>query len=256
VADRMSKWKRTFVCQCCGLEFSRRLFKTEVERGHEPRHCSWECRSKTLTKVRTEKALFKQWAVRNSRQERTKNRTQRRLEKQAAKLERHGAPCAVCGAPVGAPKRGQGKKRYCGKGCSAAAIAAMQKEWRRSPAGRESRAAARKKRKAQKRTATKGETISAAKVFEWAGWRCEACGTETPKELRGTLHWHAPELDHIIPLSRGGAHIRANVQLLCRKCNHEKADKMPTNAKGMTAKQAEKWIMARQAYPKSQKALF
>jgi hypothetical protein len=32
----------------------------------------------------------------------------------------------------------------------------------------------------------------------------------------------APELDHIIPLASGGAHVWDNVQCTCRKCNGEK----------------------------------
>lgn len=34
-------------------------------------------------------------------------------------------------------------------------------------------------------------------------------------------------LDHIISLSKGGAHAEYNVQLLCRSCNCSKTDKMP-----------------------------
>lgn len=35
------------------------------------------------------------------------------------------------------------------------------------------------------------------------------------------------QLDHIIPLSKGGVHAAYNVQLLCRSCNCSKTDKMP-----------------------------
>lgn len=38
------------------------------------------------------------------------------------------------------------------------------------------------------------------------GWTCHICGEEAPRELRGTMRWNAPELDHIIPLSAGGSH--------------------------------------------------
>ena len=47
--------------------------------------------------------------------------------------------------------------------------------------------------------------------------KCEQCGTDT-----------APmEIDHIIPLSRGGTNDEANLQLLCRPCNRRKAAKLP-----------------------------
>ncbi len=35
------------------------------------------------------------------------------------------------------------------------------------------------------------------------------------------------QLDHIIPLSKGGLHAAHNIQLLCRSCNCAKTDKMP-----------------------------
>lgn len=45
---------------------------------------------------------------------------------------------------------------------------------------------------------------------------CRAC-------LRGGYH-----LDHILPISRGGAHEIGNVQLLCPPCNRKKRDRLPT----------------------------
>lgn len=38
----------------------------------------------------------------------------------------------------------------------------------------------------------------------------------------GSLSERAPELDHVVPLSRGGGHVYGNVQLLCRMCNGAK----------------------------------
>ena len=67
------------------------------------------------------------------------------------------------------------------------------------------------------------ETIHKAKVFARDGWRCQLCGIGTPKDLRGTYAHNAPELDHIVPVSRGGAHTYANTQCLCRSCNGWKA---------------------------------
>ena len=64
-------------------------------------------------------------------------------------------------------------------------------------------------------------------VFEQAGWHCCYCKVPTPKELRGTRKKTAPELDHIVPLSRGGEHSYANVQLLCRACNGDKRNLLP-----------------------------
>lgn len=51
---------------------------------------------------------------------------------------------------------------------------------------------------------------------------CIVCGKKTPPHRRGTTHRRAPELDHILPLSKGGAHSAANTQCACRECNSTK----------------------------------
>lgn len=66
------------------------------------------------------------------------------------------------------------------------------------------------------------ESVVPERVFERDKWRCQICGCNTHKELRGTIAPNAPELDHIIPLSLGGPHTVKNAQCLCRECNRKK----------------------------------
>ena len=68
------------------------------------------------------------------------------------------------------------------------------------------------------------EPIKRKVVFDKHHWKCAACGIDTPKELKGTKDKAAPELDHIVPISKGGAHLYSNVQLLCNRCNANKSD--------------------------------
>ena len=68
----------------------------------------------------------------------------------------------------------------------------------------------------------KFQRFSIFQIFERDKWRCQLCGIRTPKRLRGTQAPNAPQLDHIIPLAKGGHHVIENVQLLCRKCNQTK----------------------------------
>ena len=68
--------------------------------------------------------------------------------------------------------------------------------------------------------------FSERKILERDGWRCYLCGCDTPKELRGTYEDNAPELDHVIPLSKCGPHLPDNVRCSCRACNINKADKV------------------------------
>jgi hypothetical protein len=70
------------------------------------------------------------------------------------------------------------------------------------------------------------EYINAKKIFIRDKWTCQLCGCKTPERLKGTLRDNAPELDHIIPLSKGGGHVKHNVQCTCRKCNNSKGNKL------------------------------
>ena len=83
--------------------------------------------------------------------------------------------------------------------------------------------AAKRHRKALQRGAAGGQSVCREKVFERDGWLCRLCGVDTPKELSGTCNRNAPELDHIVPVSRGGLHTYENTQCLCRACNGWKA---------------------------------
>ena len=50
------------------------------------------------------------------------------------------------------------------------------------------------------------------RILRRDGERCVICGSQM--EL---------EIDHIVPVSRGGKHCDDNFQVLCRTCNHRKA---------------------------------
>lgn len=64
-----------------------------------------------------------------------------------------------------------------------------------------------------------GEAVSPLVVFDRDGWTCKICSRPTPKHLRGSTDPRAPELDHVIPLSKGGEHTYSNTQCSCRACN-------------------------------------
>ena len=63
--------------------------------------------------------------------------------------------------------------------------------------------------------------LSRQAVFYRDGSTCQYCGNVT-RQLT---------LDHIIPRSRGGAHVWENVVSACIPCNHRKAGSTPTEAK-------------------------
>lgn len=69
------------------------------------------------------------------------------------------------------------------------------------------------------------QPIDPTKVFSRDNWKCQICGTKTPAKQRGTTALNAPELDHRIPMSKGGHHTLDNVQCACRRCNMAKGNR-------------------------------
>jgi len=113
---------------------------------------------------------------------------------------------------------GQGNKMFCSIDC-------RKKAQRNSEWYRRSKRIEKAKRRA-KIKANFIDRVDPFVVFERDEWTCQICRIETPKYLRGTNDDRSPQLDHIIPLAKGGMHSYANTQCLCRKCNIFKGDKM------------------------------
>ena len=74
------------------------------------------------------------------------------------------------------------------------------------------------KRRALKRGAIY-EIFDAIEVFKRDAYKCQHCGRKTRPDYKNINHPFYPNLDHIIPLSRGGSHTRQNTQCLCHQCN-------------------------------------
>lgn len=100
--------------------------------------------------------------------------------------------------------------------------------------------AAHRARKAMERASKKARTaerFDPVKVLRRDNWICQCCGAETPEAKRGTHEANAPELDHAIPLSKGGPHTQDNTRCLCRQCNIAKG--------GRVTKEAVEWLLRR-----------
>ena len=91
------------------------------------------------------------------------------------------------------------------------------KKYRQSQEGKTANRKANHKRKAL-RFRIKYEVFNDKEVFERDGYRCQHCGKKTRSEFKPN-HPLYPNLDHILPLSKGGEHSRLNAQCLCFHCN-------------------------------------
>lgn len=139
------------------------------------------------------------------------------LDRQAvlsARRSRCSRPCLHCGVTIGSKAAGPGPTRYCSAACA-----------KRSPAAVEAKRTARRARKARQR-GVQVEPVNPTRVFERDGWKCHLCGGKTYRAKRGSYHSKAPELDHIVPLSKGGAHSYANTACAHRSCNAAKSDQI------------------------------
>lgn len=121
-------------------------------------------------------------------------------------LVRSPRKCPECNN-VFVPQYGRGQAIYCSNECSSS----------------KNKRVSRTKRRARIREAA-NDNLDPFVVFDRDGWRCQFCNVRTPRKLRGTHEPNAPEIDHIVPLSRGGGHTYINTQCLCRSCNGLKSN--------------------------------
>lgn len=208
-------------CAVCLKHYYGRPSGTNAKAGTDRKFCSMACRVAMRERVRLEVESLRRMAARPVKAARLADRLALGAAKKAMRdAERHRTvfmradkPCAVCGGAVGCYQFGR-QRLYCSRSCA-----------RSSGAHREAQRRSKAKRRAAKKGAGHVESVSPRKVFERAGWRCQICGIKTPSKYRGTFRSDAPELDHVIPVSRGGAHTYANVQCACRACNGWKSDR-------------------------------
>lgn len=81
----------------------------------------------------------------------------------------------------------------------------------------EAKRSADQRRRAIKLGATV-ENFKSVEVFERDGWICGLCGESVDRSLSWP-HPQSASLDHVLPLSRGGPHSKANSQLAHLSCN-------------------------------------
>ncbi|MFF7191782.1 HNH endonuclease [Streptomyces sp. NPDC008222] len=80
------------------------------------------------------------------------------------------------------------------------------------------------RRRAQKKATSTGDPVLLADIAERDGWRCHICGKAVNSKLKWP-HVKSASLDHLVPLSKGGAHDPANVRLAHLGCNSAKGNR-------------------------------
>lgn len=119
--------------------------------------------------------------------------------------------CGECG--VSFVSRGLRPRRWCSDTCA-------RRSARRTRRHRERASGVRRHRGRVGRSAVV-EQFSTREIAERDGWRCHICGKKVPDRLYKSRPLD-PTLDHLVPVSVGGDHVKANVALAHNRCNYER----------------------------------
>jgi hypothetical protein len=193
-------------CQCG------ELLRQPTGRGRKRKHCSQRCRDLACAQPYTTKGV-RQFS------------------------------CGHCAGSFMAER----KRKYCSDGCAANAVASIVRRKRQeknksdppiscrncgavfcvlpsvpgtsaycAPCAEARKDTAYSLARRRRIQAARVEPVDRIEVFDRDKWRCQICGIET---IRQPYTDKSAELDHVVPLSRGGEHSYANTQCACRRCN-------------------------------------
>lgn len=134
--------------------------------------------------------------------------------------------CHMCGRIIwidydaGGAWRGM---QACCAECRHAMKQAQRKRYDRSEAGQEARKRQRHVRRMRKLgNGAIVERFTPMEIFARDNWICQICKRKVLKKPHP--HPLSATLDHIVPLSQGGSHTKANVQLAHFLCNSRKRE--------------------------------
>lgn len=149
--------------------------------------------------------------------------------------------CSICDGPI--PAESRSDRTVCSTTCrnrrerlrespehrrkriayKNAKSAEYNRRWRRTPAGIAASRARSKWRRAQTKGATVVEVFDSHEIFDRDAWKCHLCGRRVGQRYRFP-HPRSASLDHIVPLTRGGQHTRANAATAHLGCNMAKSN--------------------------------
>lgn len=210
----------SFKCQSCGCSFFRK------KRGKDDRRfCSRDCAAANKSRVAQQQKAEKRAAIelQNAKQCAVCCKTFigkygskycsakcRPLPGCTVNKFQRIKQCAICAEPFEVAPI-PGIQSYCSEPCKLIGSTAKLKALRMAA-------------KARRRGCRKVSFVAARLIWKRDQGLCGICG-DPVKVAVSPNHPKALEFDHIIPISKGGAHVVENLQLSCRSCNGWKSDK-------------------------------
>lgn len=195
----MTKPKATAVCSYCGKTFV-------LKRADAPgRVCSHKCLVEHMHQDRLkrleQKAIEKEQKAKEVEMERLRIKTEKELNKYLRPY--YKVTCKCCGKVFTSSLK---SAAYCSNECRK--IVNNRTHDRRL-----------------NRCEVRDYSINIHQLYNKYNGICQMCGKKLTFDCDGNDDLH-PSVDHIIPIAKGGNHTWDNVQLLCRKCNNFKHDKV------------------------------
>lgn len=136
--------------------------------------------------------------------------------------------CKICGVMF-SPLYGFGRGglSVCSDECMRLTRRNERKKYKKTDSYKTSRSINNHLRRIRKKTGLNGEIITERfnrfEIFERDKWICKLCLKKVNKNLKNP-HPMSATLDHIIPISHGGLHVKTNVQLAHMICNSKKGN--------------------------------
>lgn len=194
----MRKDKASGICLFCGKHF------TAKRHDSIGKYCSHQCQINDLHQQKLQRIQEKEEQKKLEEQ----NRINQTRINEFINVSSHLKKCKRCGK-IFVSSYG---KEYCSEEC-------------RRKAANSRHDKSRSKDKRLKQCDVRDYSISIHKVYEKYHGICQICGEELSFDCDCNDDVH-PSIDHIIPIAKGGNHTWDNVQLLCRRCNYLKRDKI------------------------------
>lgn len=210
----------TLICQSCSKTVTRKAQRYEFGK-YCSRPCAYAGRAITRAAKAAEDKAARQLEQALRREERAKAiRVAREAQKAASRLRE----CAVC-CGYYTPEKTGNRILVCSDPCRRDYVSEQEARAKALSKANPNTRAAKALSKARRRMTesnARREKVDPVEVFNRDQWRCYICGVHTPPELRGTNEPDAPELEHVVSLTDGGAHALHNVACACRSCNSAK----------------------------------
>lgn len=199
---------------CCGCAGP---LGRQRDHGRPRKHCSSACRIKTQRQKAKSSRISSDVICRACGQQFTRSIKKGGLKlfcSETCKHERYKRNCEICESVFCTSNV---ERKTCGTACGRELLernryrvfASAADRWRHQGNLRRAKTAG-------------AERFSPREIFERDGWCCGICGQKVDE---GLAHPHplSASLDHVIPISAGGAHARRNVQCSHLGCNSRKS---------------------------------